>query len=414
MSISRKVSRHGGIWTDLKHNQNELDLGDSLTTEKAVRDITTDIVRQLTATSVQIIPGEVKEVIYNEDDIEDRDELSNRDIGCIRVSTFEGFELPSVWIYPLDPNIKNFPIFGELVHIICIGEQAYYTIPLNIKRSSNNNAVIGITDTSGLKPKIKSKTVENVIKQFKPIATRPTRMIPGDIVFEGREGQSIKLGKNKPVIKDNKPTEPKPVIKLRVSNDDKDLSKRFQPKSEDLIDDAASIYMIQNEEIKLAPARIVYNDETVTPSTHKGKQIFIDSDKLIFNTKTGTGNNIGIYSGHQLNITSKGETKIIGQNIYIGDAKRKGNGGFAEPAVLGEALCNLLYYMALTMESAGLSLQNAQGIGNFGMPSVHPAENASGASIASLFASGGRFDLQKLKEALLSQNVFISRSGPRD
>ena len=136
MSISRKVSRRGGIWTDLSDNKTELDLGSSLTTEKAVRDITTDIIRQLTATSIQIIPGEVTEVIYNEEDIEDRPELSAQDIGCIRVSTFEGFELPSDWVYPLDPNIKNYPIYGELVHVICIGNQAYYTIPLNIKRKN--------------------------------------------------------------------------------------------------------------------------------------------------------------------------------------------------------------------------------------------------------------------------------------
>ena len=424
MSISRKVSRRGGIWTDLGNNKNELDLGDSLTTEKAVRDITTDIIRQLTATSIQIIPGEVTEVIYNEEDIADRPELKPQDIGCIRVSTFEGFELPSEWVFPLDPNIKNYPIYGELVHVICIGNQAYYTIPLNIKRNVNNNASIGITNTDGAKPNVASDTVSLLTKKFKPITGRPTRVIPGDIVIDGREGQSIKLGKNQSVLNSEQElTESKPIIKIRVANDDKDMSKRFIPKEENIIEDAASIYLLKDEEIKLTPSRLIYNDEskTITPTSHKGKQILIDSSKIIFNTKLGDGNNISIYSGNQLNIISKRNTIIIGKNVYIGDARKKTDGkgendevGFAEPAVLGEALCDLLYYMAINLESAGISLRDSQGIGNFGMPTVHPGENSSGALISAMFGKDGRFDLQRLKEALLSQNVFISRSAPRE
>ena len=70
--------------------------------------------------------------------------------------------------------------------------------------------------------------------------------------------------------------------------------------------------------------------------------------------------------------------------------------------------------MAINLESAGISLRDSQGIGNFGLPTVHPAENASGALISAMFGKDGRFDLQRLKEALLSQNVFISRSAPRE
>jgi len=424
MSISRKVSRRGGIWTDLANNKNDLDLGDSLTTEKAVRDITTDIVRQLTSTSIQIIPGEVTQVIYNEEDIPDSSKLKVQDIGCIRVSTFEGFELPSEWVYPLDPNIKNYPIYGELVHVICIGNQAYYTMPLNLKRNVNNNVSIGITNTDGAKANVGSDTVSLLTKNFKPISGRPTRVIPGDIVIDGREGQSIKLGKNQSVTSsDGELTESKPIIKIRLANDDKDMSNRFIPKEEDIIEDAASIYLLKDEEVKLTPSRLVYNDEskTITPTSHKGKQILIDSNKIIFNTKSGEGNNISIYSGNQLNIISKRNTIIIGKNVYIGDARRKKDGpgendekGFAEPAVLGEALCNLLYQMAVSLESAGINLRDSQGIGNFGLPAVHVMENAAGANISSFFGKDGLFDLQRLKEALLSQNVFISRSAPRD
>lgn len=420
MSTSRKVEHRGGIWTDLNEGRSELDLGNALVTEKAVRDITTDIVRQLASTSIQIIPGEVTEVIYNEEEVEKRPKLGYQDIGCIHVDTFDGFELPSEWVYPLDPNVKNYPVIGELVHIICIGSQAYYTAPLNVKRSVNNNSVIGITKSSGMAPVRKKDTITKAGKNFKPISGRPTRIIPGDIVFDGREGQSIKLGKNVSKIVDGEPTESMPVIKLRLTNDDPNIKKRFQPKAEEILDDAASLYLIKDEEITLTPARIIYNDETVTPSSHKGKQVFIDSDKLIFNTKSGEGNNIGIYSGHQLNIVSKGDAKIIGKNVYIGDARKKGdtgeNGevGFAEHAVLGDALCELLYYMSLALESAGLSLQNSQGIGNFGLPAIHPAENAAGATVASLFSSSGRFNLQNLKDTLLSKNVYISRNGPRE
>ena len=61
----------------------------------------------------------------------------------------------------------------------------------------------------------------------------------------------IKLGKNKAVLNSEQElTESKPIIKIRITNDDKDMSTRFLPKEEDIIEDAASIYLLKNEEIK--------------------------------------------------------------------------------------------------------------------------------------------------------------------
>ena len=67
--------------------------------------------------------------------------------------------------------------------------------------------------------------------------------------------------------------------------------------------------VLEKEEIRLTPARNVNSE--ITPSTHTGKQILIDPDKLVFNTKEGNNNNVGIYSGYNLNLISKNERYLM-------------------------------------------------------------------------------------------------------
>ena len=383
-----------------------------LTSEKRVRDIATDILASLEKVSIQLLPVEVREVFYNERDIDADEDLSYKDIGAIRFRPFKGFKLPTDKAFPLNSNIKYYPVFGEMVHVILVGKEAFYYDPINIKREVNNNSAIGITADFPLHQT--EDAIYNLSKGFSSSTrVRPTRHVAGDIVIDGRLGQSIKIGRNKGYYKSNELISD-PVVKLRLANPNTDTSTRHEPKEENLIDDAASIYLTFSEEVKLSPARLVRNDNNrMTPTLHSGKQIILDSDGIVFNTKLGVNNDIKMYSGADVNIVSKGDTKIVGKNVYIGDAKKKGSDytSGAENAVLGEALVELLYKMSLVLEAAGLDLQSGNSIGNLGMPAPDPQSKMAGTKIQSLF-SGGDWTREKLRDALLSKHVYISRNSP--
>tara|TARA_Y100001937_G_C7127640_1_gene335607 strand:- start:246 stop:1397 length:1152 start_codon:yes stop_codon:yes gene_type:complete len=381
---------------DKVNSQSPVEFSDDLVTEKRVRDISTEIFDKLKTASVQIIPAEVTGVIYNEKDVI-KNSVDDRHIGCVQVSCFPGFEVPGDWIFPLEGNIKKYPVFGELVAIICIGDTAYYFSPVNIRRAVNNNSVIGITNKDG-----KQLEKTSNFNGFKPEHGRPTRQIAGDIVIDGRDRQSIKLGKNDAPQKNSGS-----VIKIRIANKDINSARANFPIIENIQDDAASIYMTEKEEVNLTPAKIV--NDIITPSKHSGKQIIIDSNKLVFNTKEGENNNIGVYAGHNLNLISKNDTNIVGKRVYLGAPEE--NVGI-QPAVLGDALVDLLFYMAQALESAGTDLQSGTGISPLaGAPSIDPLKQKAGASMMALFGSTGKFSRENLKEALLSKHVYVSKQG---
>ena len=80
--------------------------------------------------------------------------------------------------------------------------------------------------------------------------------------------------------------------------------------------------------------------------------------------------------------------------------------------VLGDALVDLLFYMAQALQSAGTDLQSGTGISPLaGAPSIDPLKQKAGASMVALFGSGGKFSKQNLKEALLSKHVYVSKQG---
>ena len=62
---SRTVERYGGIWLDKVNKLNPVEFTEDLVTEKRVRDVSIDIFDKLKTASVQIIPAEVKGIIYN-------------------------------------------------------------------------------------------------------------------------------------------------------------------------------------------------------------------------------------------------------------------------------------------------------------------------------------------------------------
>lgn len=146
---------------------------------------------------------------------------------------------------PLLPNISHVPVRGEIVMIYYFGKAAYY-LTLNY-----NNSIVTNQEYLPTIPGA-SKSINHSNKTFNPEGknVETTNVNEGDIVFEGRFGQSIKFGST--VKYQNIP---------QTSYSKSDLSENGDPililrngiKSfdEDIKKDDTSIYLCSTQKIEL-------------------------------------------------------------------------------------------------------------------------------------------------------------------
>ena len=248
---------------------------------------------------------EVSEVIL--DDV--------RNFGAVRGTFIDDPEQSMVTdtVLPLMPNIMHIPVIGEHVVVIEYNQQLYYTDIINRNNSPNTNDRVG---TAGIvKPNTKyGKTFKQNPKVRRLAANE------GDITFEGRFGNSIRLGSN---IKNGTAN-----IKIRAGQDPQYNNVNILAK-ENINKDASSIYLSTDETVS------IFNPRFPNKSV-KGKSIVLNSDKLFFNGKNG-----------DVNIRASKDVIIEGDEVFI-NAKKAGTIKMGDPrapmlpTVNGQKLFELL------------------------------------------------------------------------
>ncbi len=175
-------------------------------------------------------------------------------------------------VLPLMPNISMIPLKGEHVVVVEYNGQHYYTGIINRTNSVNENALPGTSDT------YKQNTKYGNTFERKDI--RRVHVSEGEIVYEGRFGNSIKLGCNH---KNNTPN-----IRIRAGQQPTSGSIGNVIK-ENINEDKSSIYLSTNETIELdglsTSGGRSFGEESI-----KGNSIVMNSDKLFFNAKNGNVN----------------------------------------------------------------------------------------------------------------------------
>ena len=240
----------GGVFLNTINGTPDIQVNEGIPNEKRVRDIALAVAESTQTVSVQTVLAEVDDVIYNEDDL--TDDLNVHYIGCIKASPV--VPLPILpengkgWIFPVDAQIKSYPIKGELVAIVNFGAQTFYYPATNVINSVNNNLRIGMTATQTKGNPIVSKVdafLQGLTDGFTPVKIpRPVLQFPGDWALNGRNDQSIRLGKTGGSKTDS-------VIKIRIANEETDSEFAGSPKAEKINEDAGSIYMTREEEVEL-------------------------------------------------------------------------------------------------------------------------------------------------------------------
>jgi len=232
---------------------------------------------------------------------------------------------------PMNPSINNLPAVGEIVIGVQYLGQYYYTTQLNVFGNPNFNSQHGISRLKrkntlkslfGLDtPNTDDKSAELGYYLKKTKDSRKLLPHEGDVIFEGRHGNTIRIGSD---IKNE--NEDSPNIILNVGQSKDEFPEPKQPVEEKIDTDGSSIYLTTNQKLEFTPGI----ESKVVTSPYEGKNILLSSDRIIFNTKNG--GDIGILSHNNVSIGAVSEVVIESPVTKIGSS------GATEPLVLGDKL----------------------------------------------------------------------------
>jgi hypothetical protein len=273
---------------------------------------------------------------------------------------------------PYFSNFSNYPLLEELVYIFPLPspdiqtnnfKQIYYYItPLNIWNSNHHNGIPNIFENKTLPDPQRRDYKQTEVgavrrvedgssdiflgKTFQERSNlKPVKKFEGDVIIEGRLGNSIRLGSTNQL--DNKPLNNwselgytgDPILILRNGQGDTG-SVGFIPTEENINQDPSSIYLTSTQKIpfKVASSNYLSYSENAPKSTsqYQGKQILINSGRLVFNSSEdhlllSSKKSINLNPTTGLNIDTTKVT-LQTQNIFLGSKSA------TEPLVLGDAL----------------------------------------------------------------------------
>jgi len=213
------------------------------------------------------------------------------------------------WIIPINTNIKEYPLIGEHVIVGNYAGELYYFNKVNILNSINSNPFPGLSSMSSKiktidKAEVQATGIPNktgagsykigdIFKENQQI--RQIQPHEGDIIFNGRFGNTIRLGSD---IKNDNMDSPNIILRAGQLTDAKafDIDTTtiedtlFMPVEEDINADGSSIWITTKQEIKLEPSTKELIDQFYSTlskpiNTFEGKQIVLNSDRIIFNSK---------------------------------------------------------------------------------------------------------------------------------
>jgi hypothetical protein len=155
----------------------------------------------------------------------------------------------------------------------------------------------------------------------------PLQAFPGDILLEGRHGNSLRMGGTNFTsnVFSDEDNNGKPYTILKVGQEP--LEPHFDPTVEDVNKDKSSIYMMSDHKLGLIESNtniLGYKegDEPDLADAYKGPQVLINSDRLFFNAREesvfiAAKEQIGLAS-NQIALSASEYVGVDSKRIYLG------------------------------------------------------------------------------------------------
>ena len=262
-----------------------------------------------------------------------------------------------------DASIRVIPMPGELVEIVpalgvnaTAGKVMYWGRIVNVWNHPHHNAIPDTKQQDWGDRLIGGQTEEATIS--------PLQANPGDTLFEGRLGQSIRFGGYKGVQSKNidSVNDGQPII--LISNGQIKTTEGDTPIEEDINQDYNSIHLLSNHKSDLVEINTKRDSYDVIPlraSQYVGNQVIVNGGRLFFNAKEDSAfisakESVGL-NARTLNFDAKDYACIDSKKIYLGKAARTSN--TKEAVVLGTQLENWLTTLLDTLESVAIGMSTA-------------------------------------------------------
>ena len=300
--------------------------------------------------------------------------------------------------FPLNPNIKNYPLINEIVYLISLPDtdigkttsslRSYYVDIVSLWNHPHHNAYPSIANEPN-PPQQKdyigtqvgsAKIITDEAKQISLGKTfyekpniHPLLPFEGDFIQEGRWGNSIRLGSTvagspSPTITNNWSStgmNGDPITIIRNGQGEQ-TEEGWIPITENINNDSSSIYLTSTQTIPLIGSSISYVSYSgsgysppITPNLFEDNQIILNSGRLMLNS---TDDHILLSSARSINLNSQTSVNID-TNIFIVKSNKTylGNKELAtEPLMYGKKTTDLLRQLTQTLIPLVKALQSIQ------------------------------------------------------
>jgi hypothetical protein len=287
---------------------------------------------------------------------------------------------------PYDPQSKTYPLINEIVLMILLPNQSigdvststsyYYLNPVGIWNHTHHNAYPNLfespltqQDYQGNVRRVEDGSTETELNSpinpsqnnfVEEINIRPLMPFMGDTIYEGRHGQSIRLGsttKSQSEKKNNWSEVGKngdPITIFRNGQHPTMDDDGWIPITEDIKTDLSSIYLTSYQKLPFNIANenfVSYTTPPISPSSFTHPQIVFNSDRIVLNAKSDS---VLISGQLSVGISSNKSVNIEAKEIYIdGNDIRLGSKDASQSVLKGDDAVELL--KSLTTEISNLS-----------------------------------------------------------
>jgi hypothetical protein len=292
--------------------------------------------------------------------------------------------------YPKNSNLKNYPLINEITSIFplsdtMIGEsnsslKMYYADVISLWNHPHHNGYP--LESNSLSPsqqkdytqieagsvrRVTDKSTEIFLGEtFKERSNiHPLLPFEGDYILEGRWANSIRFGStvnNTPNNWSKKGENGDPITIIR-NGQGIQTEEGWKPITENINNDDSSIYLTSTQNIPLKASSTSYVSYKINPPTspeeYDGKQIILNSGRLVFNSNTdhilfSSVKSINLNSKESVNIDAP-KTIIQSNKVYLGNEDQA-----TEPLLLGNATVKLFNEFFKSLKELVKVLKEAQ------------------------------------------------------
>jgi hypothetical protein len=367
------------------------------------------ILNAITQNSSLFIRARVLDIVLNNDHPRFTSVGEWNGIGTIYFEPLDNNSITVTYAYPIFPQIKMYPLVNEIVLLAAIPSKFsenektvdliyYYFPPIGIWNHPHHNAYPNITSNSQLLQQSANdyvNTSENdtfvrrvgdgsteINLNFTQFANpnqdtfvekaniHPLLPFNGDIIYEGRWGNSIRFGSTtvipqgstRPLIPNNwssTGSNGDPITILRNGQPMNSTDEGWIPITENISNDLSSIYLTSYQQLNtFRVASELYQSYTTPPtfpSQYRNPQVILNSDRIVINAKTDS---ILLSAQQSIGMSTNGSVNIDASSHYISSNDIKlGSKNATQPVLLGNDTVEVLKQLTNAVKDLASILQ---------------------------------------------------------